>query len=159
MLKLKISTKVVESPKPTVSIKPAATKKAAWGIPKNAEEEPVSQLDKEKSPCELFKITSEKQSALRKGRYEDELRFVLLKAIRERLRKTEEVRYQLAWPEAVAKQCEAPKVELRGPTPVQQKIAADRLLAKNPKPKLVIPADPGYYRRQATKEISPLVYC
>ncbi|EGT49811.1 hypothetical protein CAEBREN_26044 [Caenorhabditis brenneri] len=159
MLKLKVSTKVVESPKPSVPTNLTAPKKFAWGIPKFAELEPVSKLDKEKSPCELFKITSEKQCALRKGRYEDELRFVLLKAIRERLRRTEEVRYQLAWPKAVAKQCEAPKVELRGPTPVQQKIAADRLLVGNPKPKLVIPADPGYYRRQATKEISPLVYC
>ncbi|CAL2034601.1 unnamed protein product [Caenorhabditis brenneri] len=158
MLKLKISTKVTIPPKPVVMPKTNTRSYAAvtaWGIPKTAEKEPVA--EEEKSPYEIFKITYDKWWAHFRGKCRDQLRLALLKTFYEKLQKLEEIRYQLAWPEAGSKKMEPPKKEIKGPSSVQQKIFADRRLARNPKPKLVVLPEPWRYRRQATKEVSPLV--
>ncbi|EGT49475.1 hypothetical protein CAEBREN_03842 [Caenorhabditis brenneri] len=158
MLKLKNSTKVTISPKPIVMPKTSSVTYAAvaaWGIPKVSKEEPVE--EEGKSPYEIFKITYDKWWAHFRGKCRDQLRLALLKTFYEKLQKLKEIRYQLAWPEAGSKKMEPPKKQTKGPSSVQQKIFADRRLARNPKPKLVILPEPWRYRRQATKEVSPLV--
>ncbi|CAL2034600.1 unnamed protein product [Caenorhabditis brenneri] len=111
---------------------------------------PPPPAGKQKNPVELLQMTKAKQlknqKALGTG---DRLRYLQLANLRKALVPT--------YAKVAAKATKTPAVTPATDNAVQEKIAADRFLAKYPPAKKTVHPEPKSRKRRATKELSPLV--